>query len=76
MAELKQLDVRPLVPREKHPTIFSTFDALKPGETFQLVNDHDPMPLYYQFNVERPGAFGWEYVEKGPEVWRVNISKK
>lgn len=76
MSEIKQLDVRPIIPREKHPTIFSTFDALNPGETFQLVNDHDPMPLYYQFNMERPDKFEWEYVEKGPEVWRVNISKK
>lgn len=73
---LKQLDVRPITPREKHPTIFSTFDSLESGEQFQLVNDHDPMPLYYQFNAERPDTFGWEYVERGPEVWRVNISKK
>lgn len=75
-AEIKQLDVRPIIPREKHPTIFSTFDALNSGETFQLVNDHDPMPLYYQFNAERNGQFEWDYVEKGPQVWRVNISKK
>ena len=74
--ELKQLDIRSVPPREKHPTIFATFDALKNGEGFQLVNDHDPMPLYYQFNAERPNQFGCDYIEKGPEVWRVNISKK
>lgn len=72
---LKELDIRPVQPREKHPTIFKTFDELTKGETFQLINDHDPMPLYYQFQVERPSQFGWEYIEKGPEVWRVNISK-
>ena len=70
-----ELDIRPVPPREKHPTIFTTFDKLTAGETFQLINDHDPMPLYYQFNAERPNKFNWEYVEKGPEVWRVNISK-
>lgn len=74
--ELKQLDIRPVPPREKHPTIFATFDALKNGEGFQLINDHDPIPLYYQFNVERPNQFSWEYVEKGPQIWRVNIIKK
>ena len=73
--EIKQLDIRPVVPKEKHPKIFSTFDSLKSGETFQLINDHDPMPLYYQFQVERKDQFDWEYVEKGPKVWRVNISK-
>jgi len=70
-----QLDIRTVPPKEKHPTIFVTFDALKNGEEFQLVND-DPMPFYYQFKAERPNQFGWEYVEQGPQVWRVNISKK
>lgn len=73
---MTELDIRPVVPREKHPTIFKTFDELQSGESFQLINDHDPMPLYYQFNAERPDQFGWAYVEKGPEIWRVNISKK
>lgn len=75
-SEIKELDVRPIVPREKHPTIFSTFDSLSRGETFQLINDHDPMPLYYQFQAERNNQFEWNYIEKGPLVWRVNISKK
>ena len=72
---VKELDVRPIPPREKHSTIFATFEALKPNEGFQLINDHDPMPLYYQFQAEKKGQFNWEYVEKGPQVWKVNISK-
>jgi uncharacterized protein (DUF2249 family) len=70
-----ELDVRSVSPKEKHPKIFATFDNLAAGESFQLTNDHDPKPLYYQFNAERTNKFGWEYVEKGPEVWKVNISK-
>lgn len=69
------LDVRPIPGREKHPTIFRTFDALKPGESMQLVNDHDPRPLRYQFLAERPDAFEWTYEEQGPEVWRVRIAR-
>lgn len=72
---MKELDIRPIPGREKHLTIFATFDALKSGESFQLINDHDPMPLYYQFNAERPEQFKWEYIDRGPEVWRVNITK-
>ena len=72
---IKQLDVRPIVPREKHPSIFAAFDSLESGEVLQLINDHDPMPLYYQFEAERNGQFGWEYIEKGPEVWKVNITR-
>ena len=71
-----ELDVRVIPPREKHPTIFATFEALAPGESFVLVNDHDPFPLRYQFEAQRPGQFGWEYLEQGPVVWRVAISKK
>ena len=37
-----ELDVRLIPPREKHPTIFRTFDALTSGQSLLLVNDHDP----------------------------------
>ncbi|NOX67430.1 MAG: DUF2249 domain-containing protein [Chlorobi bacterium] len=74
-SEIKELDIRPIIPREKHSTIFSTFEALNIGEAFQLINDHDPKPLYYEMEAERKGTFEWEYVEQGPEVWRVNIKK-
>jgi uncharacterized protein (DUF2249 family) len=73
--EPMQLDVRVIPPREKHPTIFQTFDLLAPGESFVLVNDHDPFPLRYQFEAERPGAFAWTYLEQGPSVWRVEIAR-
>ncbi|MGW5686669.1 DUF2249 domain-containing protein [Nonomuraea sp. NPDC003754] len=45
------------------------------GTAFVLVNDHDPKPLYYQFAAEHPGAFTWEYLEAGPEVWKVRIGR-
>lgn len=71
----KTIDVREIMPRERHPLIFNTFDELAPGESFEIVNDHDPKPLYYQFMAERPGQLGWEYLEDGPETWRVRIGK-
>ena len=70
------LDVRTLVPRERHPLIFRTFDALGAGEEFELVNDHDPKPLYYQLQAERGASFDWQYLEEGPEVWRVRIARR
>lgn len=71
----RQLDVRVIPPREKHPAIFQTFNALAAGEAFTLVNDHDPFPLRYQFQAERPDEFTWDYLEQGPVVWRVRIGK-
>lgn len=69
------LDVRTIPPRERHPLIFQTFHALQPGEAFQIVNDHDPKPLFYQFRAEYPDAFDWKYAETGPEVWRVTVGR-
>lgn len=69
------LGVRALPPRDRHDRIFETWEGLDPGASFVLVNDHDPKPLYYQFQVEHPSQFLWEYLEAGPELWRVRIGK-
>jgi uncharacterized protein (DUF2249 family) len=69
------IDVRTIVPRERHPLIFDTFHKLGTGESFLLVNDHDPKPLYYQFKAELGEAFQWDYLEQGPEVWKVRIGR-
>lgn len=69
------LDVTKIAPPQKHPTIFKSFDDLEPGEAFVIINDHDPRPLMFQFKFEREGQFEWDYLEEGPEVWRVRISK-
>jgi uncharacterized protein (DUF2249 family) len=69
------IDVRSLVPAQRHATIFALVDKLAPGASFVLVNDHDPKPLYYQLEAEHPKQFSWTYLERGPEVWRVEIGK-
>ena len=69
------IDVRMLAPKDRHQRIFETFQSLKPGEEFLLVNDHDPKPLYYQFQAEHTGEFTWNYGDQGPEVWSVVIGK-
>lgn len=73
---LQELDVTTIIPRERHPLIFSTFDGLDKGAAFVLTNDHDPKPLYYSFLHEREGLFDWEYLEQGPATWKVKIVKK
>jgi len=70
-----EIDVRHLVPMQRHERIFQLVDALAPGASFVLVNDHDPKPLYYQLEAEHPKQFSWTYVERGPAVWRVEIGR-
>ena len=73
---MKELNVTTIIPKERHPLIFKTFEDLRSGESLVLIKDHDPKPLYYQFLHEREGLFAWEYLEQGPEFWKVKISKK
>lgn len=73
--DVQVIDVREIPPRDRHELIFDTWHALTPGAAFQIVNDHDPKPLYYQFQAEHPGEVTWEYIESGPEVWQVQIGK-
>ena len=69
------LDVRTLPHGQRPSTVFSVFDLLGAGESFDLLNDHDPAPLGRKFEVMRPETFAWDYVESGPEVWRVRITR-
>ena len=70
----QEVDVRPLAKPDKHPHIFRAFDGLAVGESFILVNNHDPRHLRAEFEADYPGSYGWDYVERGP-VWRIRISR-
>lgn len=72
----RELDVRALPPPRRHSEIFSTFDALQPGEAFVLVNDHAPKPLLHRFQAERAGGFDWNVLEAAPERFRVEIRRR
>lgn len=48
------LDVREIPPVDRHPKIHEAFEALEPGETLTIVNDHEPKPLYYEMAAEVP----------------------
>ncbi len=69
------IHVQQIPPRERHAQIFASFDALAVGHALQIVNDHDPRPLRFQFDDRTPGQFDWSYVESGPETWRVIIKR-
>jgi uncharacterized protein (DUF2249 family) len=75
VSEDRVLDVRTEIPKRRHELIFETFDQTPVGTGYVLVNDHDPKPLYYQLQAEHNGEFSWEYLESGPEVWRVRIGR-
>ena len=69
------IDVQTIVPAERHSFIFKNFDSLDEGQSLIVVNDHDPRPLLRQFQEKRPEQFRDEYLEAGPSVWRVKITR-
>src|SRR5476649_375450 len=71
----KVMDVRPIPCSIKHGLIIKQWLELPVGDHFILLNDHDPVPLYYQFAAQWPNAFTWQHLVKGPEEFRVKITK-
>jgi uncharacterized protein (DUF2249 family) len=69
------MDVRPIPCSIKHGLIIRNWLELAVGDHFILLNDHDPVPLYYQFAAQWPGAFTWDHLVKGPHEFRVKITK-
>src|SRR5690554_907071 len=72
---INEFDLRPFPPTERHEMFYKAFADIQPGEAFEFINDHDPKPLYYQMEAESKEPFRWEYLEKGPEDWKVRVVK-
>lgn len=75
MDTIETIDVTTLAHSFKNMIILNRLDHLSEGKSLILKNHSDPLPLYYRLLVERGRIFNWEYLEKGPEIWRVKLSK-
>ena len=73
--DLTHFDVRAIPCRVKHAQIIQRWQELPLGAHFVLINDHDPVPLYYQFATIFAGEFTWEHLVAGPDVYQVKISR-
>ena len=70
-SELPELDARTLPHAIRHATIFGALDCVSEGMI--LLAPHDPLPLLAQLETRAPGRFSIEYLERGPEVWRLQF---
>lgn len=71
----EELDLRQVPRPQRHPLVFAKLDALTVGESFVLINDHDPVPLSRQIEDLRPGQAAWEYEQRGPGIFRIRIRR-
>ncbi|HEX6587547.1 MAG TPA: DUF2249 domain-containing protein [Longimicrobiales bacterium] len=76
MTTSAQLDVRPVEPKDRFERIMDTYESIAVDGTLELTVDHDPECMYYTLLATRgEDAFSFEYVERGPETWRVRVTK-
>jgi uncharacterized protein (DUF2249 family) len=48
---------------------------MKAGQKLVLVVNHDPLPLLTQLNRVAPEAFELDYLERGPENFRLQFTR-
>jgi uncharacterized protein (DUF2249 family) len=71
-----ELDARVVPHAIRHSTIFGALDAVTPGSALILLAPHDPIPLLAQVEQRHPGVFAVEYLERGPETWRLRFRRR
>lgn len=69
------LDVRQIPHLIRHGAVLGSLRQLRPGSAFVLVAHHDPKPLLAQISDEFGSAVQFEYVESGPEAWKIKMTK-
>jgi uncharacterized protein (DUF2249 family) len=72
------LDLREIPPPNRHPAVYEAFEALDPGEVLELINDHDPKPLFYEMQAEVPSfdADGYDVDHRGPQEFVATFPKE
>ncbi|MEU6069779.1 MULTISPECIES: DUF2249 domain-containing protein [Streptomyces] len=58
----------------RHATVFGALEAVPAGQAMVLVAPHDPIALLAQIEQRSPGLFAVEYLQRGPEAWRLRLS--
>lgn len=72
---IKEHDVRVLVPIERHKLLIQMFKDLPAKESFIFINDHDPIPLFYEFRSIFGDVVEWEYLNRGGRDWKVKVTR-
>lgn len=70
-----ELDVRTLIPIERHKLLLRLFKELPVSESFVFINDHDPKPLFYEFRSVYGDVVGWDYLNRGGREWKVKVTR-
>jgi len=71
-----ELDARTIPHAIRHATIFGALSSVQPGKAMILVAPHDPKPLLAQIAEREGDAIEVTYLDRGPEAWRLQFSRR
>lgn len=71
--ELPELDARAIPHAIRHATIFGALDSLSAGQGIVLIAPHDPLPLLSQARSRYGDTLAVEYLQRGPDAWRLQL---
>lgn len=72
---LPELDARVIPHAIRHGAIFGSIGQLRPGASLVLIAPHDPLPLLKQLQDREGDAIGVEYLQRGPEDWKLKLTR-
>ncbi len=70
-----EIDLRSLPAAQRHRNVLRNARALTVGTSFVFVTDRDPEPFYYQLQTQHRHEFFWNYLDRGPSIWRVQVGR-
>lgn len=71
-----ELDARVIPHAIRHASVFGALDSLPRGGALVLVAPHDPLPLLAQGQARYPEGLGVEYLQRGPDAWRIRLQRR
>ncbi|WP_255556125.1 DUF2249 domain-containing protein [Tessaracoccus palaemonis] len=72
---LPELDARAIPHAIRHAAILGVVDSVRTGSGFVLIAPHDPQPLLTQIKDRHGSGITVEYLQRGPEAWRLKLSR-
>jgi uncharacterized protein (DUF2249 family) len=69
------LDARAIPHAVRHAAIFGVLDSLAGGSALVLVAPHDPLPLLAQARERYGEGLTLEYLQRGPDAWRIRLQR-
>ena len=70
-----ELDARVIPHAVRHGAVIGALDGLRTDRALIVIAHHDPVPLLKQIDSKFGESLKREYVQEGPDAWKVQFTK-